>query len=83
MLVMSFNLSMGVSAPFFMEKTLYAVNKGGQLMFDVGYGTLIDGVRPLDVDGLRYIRQSINREETKQNIKIIESQLIFTDVRET
>ena len=66
-----------------MEKTLYAVSRYGSLIFNVGDRAIIDGVRPLDVDGLKYIRHSIQCGIVNREIQIIHSQLIFTNVQNT
>ena len=66
-----------------METTLYAVSRFGNLIFNVGAHTIIDGVRPIDVNSLKYIRQSINENMTELDGYVIYSQLIFTNVRNT
>jgi len=66
-----------------MKKTVYAVSRFGSLVFNVGDYAVIDGVRPIDVDGLRYIRQSIQYGSVSREIQIIHSQLIFTNVQNT
>ena len=75
-------LGRGCNSPLFiMEKTVYAISRFGSLIFNVGDHAVIDGVRPIDVDSLRYIRQSIHYGSVTREIQIIHSQLIFTNVR--
>ena len=66
-----------------MESTPYVINRFGYLAFNVEDQALIDCVRPIDVDSLRYIRQSIHYGAVTREMQIIYSQLIFTNVRNT
>jgi hypothetical protein len=66
-----------------MKKTFYAINRFGSLIFDLGEEPyIIDGVSPHDVEGLQYIRACIRFPE-ELHLPLIESQLIFTNVRNT
>jgi len=47
----------------------------------VGDHAIIDGVRPIDIDSLRFIRATISYHTVAREIQIIYSQLIFTNVQ--